>query len=237
MNATLMTASLYPSMSPMAAQGTAEWLRERCGKVTASRIADLVARTKTGWAAARINYLAELIAERLSGQPTEGYVSPAMKWGQDCEVEARRAYEFFTDQDVTEVGFVPHPMIVMSGASPDGLVGEDGLVEIKAPNTATHLEILATRTVPSRYVTQMMWQMACTDRQWCDFVSYDPRLPAHMRLFVQRVDRDERMIEDLEQAVREFLGELDVKVMSLELRYGATGALRPDHQEKYREPA
>jgi predicted phage-related endonuclease len=165
--------------------------------------------------------MAELIAERLSGEVAEGFTSTAMRWGQECEGEARRAYEFRFDRDVVETGFVPHPLIEMSGASPDGLIGDSGLLEIKAPNTATHLEILASRAVPSRYVTQMMWQMACTERSWCDLVSYDRRLPEPMRLFIQRVPRDDRMIEDLEVAVRDFLEELDARVMSLELLYPA----------------
>lgn len=209
------------------AQGTPEWFAARCGRVTASRVADLVARTKTGWGASRANYMAELVAERLTGQVAEGFTSPAMRWGQEWEAEARRAFEFRFDRDVVETGFVPHPLIEMSGASPDGLIGDTGLIEIKAPNTATHLEMLASRSVPGRYVSQMMWQMACTERSWCDFVSYDPRLPETMRLFVQRVPRDDRMIEDLEVAVRDFLEELDARVMGLELLYPGLGVVRP----------
>jgi putative phage-type endonuclease len=207
-------------------QGSPEWFAARCGKVTASRVADLVSRTKTGWGASRANYMAELIAERLTGQVAEGFTSTAMRWGQEWEAEARRAYEFRLDRDVVEIGFVPHPLIEMAGASPDGLIGESGLLEIKAPNTATHLEILASRSIPGRYVTQMMWQMACTERSWCDFVSYDPRLPEAMRLFVQRIARDDRMIEDLEVAVGEFLEELDARVMGLELLYPGSEVVR-----------
>jgi putative phage-type endonuclease len=201
-------------------QGSPEWLAIRCGKVTASRVADVIARTKTGWGASRANYMAELIAERLTGQPAQAFMNDAMRWGTEKEPEARTAYEFWHDVEVVQVGFVPHPSIAMSGASPDGLVGADGLVEIKAPNTATHLETLLSQTVPGKYVTQMQWQMACTGRAWCDFASFDPRLPTDMQLFVQRVERDDACIAKLEQDVTEFLAELDAKLAALNALYG-----------------
>ena len=188
-------------------QGTAEWLAARCGKVTASRVADVVARTKTGWSASRVNYAAELIAERLTGEPAPGFTSAAMQWGIDQEALAREAYIFLTGETVTETGFVRHPTIVQSGASPDGLVGSDGLVEIKCPNTATHIDTLIAQVVPQKYMTQMLWQMACTGRQWCDFVSFDPRLPDHLQLFVRRVERNEETIRMLEQEVICFIAE------------------------------
>lgn len=200
-------------------QGSAEWLAIRCGRVTASRVADIIAKTKTGYGASRANYMAELIAERLTGEPAEKFSSPAMKWGTETEPDARTAYEFRTDATVVQVAFVPHPTVPMTGASPDGLVGEDGLVEIKCPNTATHIDTLIGQTVPGKYVTQMFWQMACTGRQWCDFVSFDPRLPEHMRLFVKRVHRDDIRIAELETEVREFLAELDQKVDQLVALY------------------
>jgi putative phage-type endonuclease len=186
-------------------QGSAEWHALRCGKVTASRVADVVAKTKSGWGASRANYAAELIAERLTGVAAEGYTNAAMQWGTDQEPNARLAYEFVYDVTVEQVAFVVHPTIEDAGASPDGLVGEDGLVEIKCPNTATHIDTLISQTIPAKYVTQMMWQMACTGRKWCDFVSYDPRLPESMQLFVQRIARNDDMITDLEDAVRLFL--------------------------------
>jgi putative phage-type endonuclease len=201
-------------------QGSPEWHALRIGKVTASRVADVVAKTKTGWGASRANYMAELIAERLTGEPAERFSSTAMQWGTDMEPEARAAYEMWTDTAVEPVAFVLHPTVGDSGASPDGLVGTDGLVEIKCPNTATHLDTLLGQSVPGKYVTQMQWQMACTKRQWCDFVSYDPRLPEKMQLYVERLYRSDDQIQQLEIAVAAFLRELDDKVDALTARYG-----------------
>lgn len=196
-------------------QGTAEWHEVRLGKVTASRVADVIAKTKTGPAASRKNYEAQLIAERLTGEKTDSFTNPAMQWGNDTEAEARAAYSFHMDVDVEEVGFVVHPRIEDSGASPDGLVGDDGLVEIKCPNTATHIETLLSGKIPAKYRTQMMWQMACTERAWCDFVSFDPRLPERQRLFIQRVDRDAEVIEGLQAEVVAFLAEIGAKIEAL----------------------
>lgn len=203
----------------MIIQGTPEWHALRVGKVTASRVADVVAKTKTGWGASRANYMAELIAERLTGIPAPSFQNEAMRWGTECEPDARVAYEFRTDAGVDEVGFVDHPRIPMTGASPDGLIGTDGLLELKCPNTATHIDTLLGGVVPGKYVTQMHWQMACTERAWCDFASYDPRLPESMRLFVQRVARDDKLIGELEKNVTEFLAELAAKVAALTERY------------------
>lgn len=191
------------------------WFQARCGLVTASRVADVVAKTRSGWGASRGNYMAELIAERLTSQPAPSFTSAAMQWGVDKEPEARAAYEFFQDTPVAEVGFVRHPKIEESGASPDGFVGKDGLVEIKAPNTSTHIETLLGAEIPGKYITQMMWQMSCTGRQWCDFASYDPRMPADLALFVQRVPRDNKRITELEVLVMEFLTELAEKEAKL----------------------
>lgn len=205
-------------------QGSPEWHKLRLGKATASRIADAIAKTKTGWGASRTNYMAELIAERLTGVVVEGYTNAAMQWGIDTEAEARAAYEFRTDCEVMEAGFIGHPSIAMSGASPDGLVGTDGLVEFKCPNTATHIDTLLGKFVDGKYLTQMQWQMACTGRQWCDWVSYDPRLPEEMRLFVERVERDDKEIAILEDEVSLFLAEIDRKVAELVSRYGRRAA-------------
>ena len=206
-------------------QGSEAWLQLRVGKVTASRVAHVVAKTKSGVSASRATYMGELIAERLTGQPAEKFKSAPMQWGNDMEGEARAAYAFYTGWDVSEVGFVRHPKIAMSGASPDGLIGAPGLVEIKCPNTATHVETLLNGGVPSAYRTQMMWQMACTRREWCDFVSFDPRLPEHMRLFVRRIERDDKTIEDLEREVRLFLAELDETLASLNAKYPTTDSV------------
>jgi putative phage-type endonuclease len=208
----------------MIIQGTAEWLAARVGKVTASRVADLIAKTKTGWGASRANYAAELIAERLTGVSAPSFINDAMRHGTEQEPFARQAYSQRFDVDVYEVGFIDHPEIAMSGASPDGYVGSDGLLEVKCPNTATHLDTLLGSGVPAKYVTQMQWQMACTGRQWCDFVSFDPRLPEAMRLFVERVPRDTSMILDLESEVAAFIAEIDAKVARLRERYDMPAA-------------
>lgn len=201
-------------------QGSPEWHAIRVGKVTASRVADVVAKTKSGWGASRANYMAELIAERLTGEAADRFTNAAMNWGTEKEPDARAAYEFFRDASVAEIAFAEHPTIKMTGASPDGLVADDGMVEIKCPNTATHLETLLTQAVPAKYITQMQWQMACTGRKWCDFASYDPRLPESMSLFVKRVERDDKMIFDLEKDVSAFLAELDEKLSKLNSIYG-----------------
>lgn len=201
-------------------QGTEEWLAARCGRVTASRVADLMARTKTGWGASRANYAAELIAERLTGCPAAFFTNAAMAWGSEQEPFARAEYARRTGVEVVEVGFVSHPEIEMAGASPDGLVGDDGLVEIKAPLTATHLDTLQSQTVPGKYVTQIQWQLACTGREWCDFASYDPRLPPHLRLFVKRVPRDVSLILELETEVTAFIAEIEAKLVDLARLYG-----------------
>lgn len=205
-------------------QGSDEWFKVRLGKVTASRVADVIARTKSGPAASRANYAAQLVTERLTGVPTETFTNAAMQWGTDMEPEARSTYEFYQAVQVDQIGFVPHPDIGDAGASPDGLVGDDGLVEIKCPSTATHIETLLGRTVPAKYVTQMMWQMACTGRKWTDFVSYDPRMPESMRFFCVRVERDDETIHGLEKEVVAFLAEVRSTVDALRKQYEPTAA-------------
>lgn len=196
-------------------QGSPEWLRARLGKVTASRVADVIAKTKSGPSASRANYAAQIIAERLSGEPQEAFISGPMQWGINNEQNAKDAYSFFCNVEVEPASFVPHPTISESGASPDGYVGEDGLVEIKCPNTATHIDTLINQRVPSAYITQMQWQMACTGRTWCDFVSFDPRLPADMQVFVFRVNRDQAMIDTLEAEIVTFLAEVSEREATL----------------------
>lgn len=201
-------------------QRTDEWFQARLGKVTASCIAKVMAKLKSGQPSAdRTNYAAQLITERLTGCPTEGFTNAAMQWGTDTEPQARTAYEFMRGATVEEVGFIDHPAIVMSGASPDGLVGGDGLVEIKCPNTATHLSTLEGAPIDRKYLLQMQWQMACCERAWCDFASFDPRLPMAMQLHVQRVERDDALIAEIEAEVAAFLNELDARVADLRSRY------------------
>jgi putative phage-type endonuclease len=199
-------------------QRTPEWFAARVGKVTASRVADAVARTKTGWGAGRKNYEAELLVERLTGMSAPRFSNAAMQWGTDNEPLAIAAYEFYTDRDVIAVGFINHPRIAMSGASPDGEVN-DGLIEVKCPNTATHLETLLGGAIADHYIKQMQWQMACMDRNWCDFVSFDPRMPEEMRLHITRVNRDDALIASLEKDVEQFLVELAAKEIQLREKF------------------
>lgn len=202
-------------------QGSPEWLQARYGQATASRISEIMAKTPSGaWGSSRKNYAAELILARLTEKPIETYTSPAMQWGVDTEPLARAAYEFRFDVYVEEVGFIPHPHIELSGASPDGLVGEDGLVGFKCPETATHIATLLGAAIPKSYVYQNQWEMACTGRQWCDWVSFDPRMPENMKLFCERIERDEKLIKDLEKEVQRFLDEVAAKVYKLKQKYG-----------------
>jgi putative phage-type endonuclease len=196
-------------------QRTDEWFAARIGKVTASRVADVIAKTKSGYGAGRANYLADLVVERLTGQKAQGFSNAAMEWGTEQEPHARAAYSAKTGIMVEEVGFIDHPTVAMSGASPDGFA-EEGLIEVKCPNTNTMLEFILDGKPPQKYVTQMQWQMACTGRPWCDFVSFDPRLPERLQLLVVRVPRDDDYIAMLETEVKKFLAELDEKLNKLE---------------------
>lgn len=199
-------------------QRTDEWFATRLGKVTASKVSDVVAKTKSGYGASRATYMSQLLVERLTGTRTEFYSNAAMQWGTDTEPQARAAYEFITNNSVIEEGFIPHPTIEMSGASPDGLVNDDGMLEIKCPNTSTHVQTLLDEKIPKRYVDQMQWQMACAEREWCDFVSFDPRLPDGNDFFCTRLKRDDKRIADLESEVTDFLDELSTQIVKLNER-------------------
>lgn len=200
-------------------QRTDEWFAARLGKVTASKIADVMTKTKTGYGAGRANYVAQLVTERLTGTKADSFTNAAMQWGVDCEERARAAYEFTTGLTVVETGLVDHPTVAMSAASPDGLVGEVGLLEIKCPNSATHIATLQGGAIDRKYLLQMQWQMACTVREWCDFASYDPRLPLEMQLHVVRVPRDDALIAEIEAEVTAFLTEVQSTVADLQARY------------------
>lgn len=192
----------------MVEQGSPEWLAMRLGKLTASRMADVLATTKTGPSASRKNYLAQLVAERLTGLPAESFTNAAIQWGTDHEPLARAEYEMLRDVMVDQVDFVDHPTIAMCGASPDGLAGDDGLVEIKCPNTATHIDYLLSGKPPSKYMPQMALQMLCTNRDWCDFVSYDPRMPPQHRLFVVRYTPEPDYLDKVVAEAKAFLDEV-----------------------------
>lgn len=196
-------------------QGSPEWFAQRLGKVTASRIKDVMAKGKTGEAATRASYRAQLVAERLSGKVAEGFTTASMKWGTDCEPLARAAYEAETGNLVTEVAMIQHQAIKNAGASPDGMIGEDGLVEIKCPETKTHIDTILSDKAPAEYILQMQWQMACTGRKWVDFVSFDPRMPNEMQIFIKRVTRDEAKIAEIENEVEKFLAEIEQTIQKL----------------------
>lgn len=196
-------------------QRSEEWRQLKLGKVGASRVADIVARTKSGYSASRENYLTELLLERITGFPADRFQSDAMRYGTEMEPLARAAYSFDFDVEVEQIAFATHPSIEMAGASPDGLVGKLGLVEIKVPQPATHLDTLLSEKVPEKYIIQMNWQMCCTEREFCDFVSYNPSFPPAAKMFVKRIPRDDAMIADLEREVRAFLADLDKKLEEL----------------------
>lgn len=202
-------------------QGSDEWIAARVGKLGASMVADATARDRSGkgWGVTRAKLVARLAAERLTGRPTETYKSAAMERGNEVEPQARDFYEFVHGSTVERVGLVLHPVIEGAQASPDGLVGTDGLVEIKCPEMNTHLATLLGAPIDGGYIKQMQWQMACTGRAWCDFASFDPRWPPEMQLHVRRVERDPVMIAELEAHVREFLAEVERTVSLLSERY------------------
>ena len=204
-------------------QRTDEWHQQRLGKVTASRIADVLATIKTGEAASRAEYRIELVCERLTGKPTESYSNAHMERGIELEPFARAWYEVEYGVFVRQVSFVDHPFIELSGASPDGLVDDDGMLEIKCPMVKTHIKTMIDQKIPAKYIPQMQWQMACTGRQWNDFVSYCPELPQEMQLFVKRLERDNEYIAELETKVKEFLAEVSTTLTQLEgLNHGSS---------------
>jgi len=201
-------------------QGSEEWLAARVGKVTASRVHDIIATTRSGgFTSGRKNYMADLVIERLTGQPAPSYQSAAMQYGINMEPSARFAYALATGAEITEMGFIQHPTIAMAGCSPDGLVGDDGLVEIKCPNTATMIEVLLGGKTDPAYASQCHFQMSCTGRQWCDLVTFDNRLPEGMQMHIFRIHRDDKIIAKLDLEVEQFLIDLDATVDLLRKRY------------------
>ena len=188
-------------------QRSEEWFQARLGKVTASRVADVLAKIKSGESASRRNYKIQLVSERLTGEKQESYINQAMQDGIDREQFARDRYvqQF---GEVEEVGFVKHPTLE-AGASPDGMVGDDGIIEIKCPMGSTHTETLMTQDIPSKYIPQVQFQLLVTGRKWCDFVSYNPMFPEHLQVFVKRIEADPVYQKELESEVKQFLKEVD----------------------------
>lgn len=215
-------------------QGSAAWLEARCGRITASRIADVLAVLKKGGEGAdRRNYRIELVAERLSGRTEDHYVSPEMEWGTLLEDEARTAYEMETGEMVETVGLILHPTFDYAAASPDGLVGDKGGIEIKCPKTTTHIKWMLAGTVPEEHAAQCLWNMACAERDWWDFVSYDPRLPDGLRIFTVRMHRDEELVFAIQAGVCEFNEEVDALVTELRQRIKEVPAKPIDSRSEY----
>ena len=193
-------------------QHSVEWWDARRGKVTASRVADVMARTKKGWGADRKHYLAEKVSERLTGKNKDRKKVASLEQRLDLEPDARAAYEFYSDNVVDLVGFIEHPTIPNAGASPDGLVGLDGGLEIKCLDFESFLEVITADAIEREYILQMQFGMACTGRKWWDFVAYEPSMPEELRLYVKRVERDDQLIAEIERDVVEFLAEVELKV-------------------------
>lgn len=210
----------------MIEQGSEEWFAQRLGKATASKIQDIISKGRGGApSAGRRNYHAQLVLERLTGRREETYTSPEMQWGTDNEAGAASAYEFLEDVTAEMTGFVDHPTIPNAGASPDRLIGSVGLLEIKCPKSATHLEFLNGAPIPAKYITQMNWQLACMpEREWCDFVSFDPRMPQSMQLEIRRHVRNPVVISELEHEVQRFLMDVDDSVKMLRMKYETEAA-------------
>jgi YqaJ-like viral recombinase domain len=206
-------------------QGSPEWLMQRIGMATASRVHDVVkrlqrasgARQKGDYAQTHYDYLHELVIERLTGRAQDHGIGnlAAVEWGIENEPLARAAYEMATDTECTPIGFAIHPKIEWFGASPDSLAGDDGLIEIKCLASHNHLDIIMSGEIPDEHLPQMMAEMACSERQWADFVAYDPRYPKHLQLFIKRLHRDDALIAVMEAEVSSFLAEVAAKVAQL----------------------
>jgi putative phage-type endonuclease len=204
----------------LAEQRSADWFAARLGCATASAFKNVLAKLKTGKPAqARESYLIQLVTERLTGQPVPHFTTAAMQWGIDNEPAARIEYEFKTERTVEETGFIRHPSI-LAGASPDGLVGTDGAIEIKCPSSTTHVETLLGG-MPDEHMAQVQGQLWITGRAWCDFISFDPRMPKDLQLYVERVERNDIFIANLDAEVRAFLAEVDSTVDRLITRAAA----------------
>lgn len=201
----------------MIEQGTPEWHAARVGRVTASKIADVMAKGK---GVSRKNYMIQLVSERLSGEVQEGFTNSHMEHGTETEPQARAMYTLTTGHAVERAPFVEHPTL-HAGASPDSFVNDDGLLEIKCPKTTTHVDTLLGSSILGKYMKQMQFQMACTGRKWCDFVSFDPRLPDEMQLHIHRVEADPDMIKEIEDEVGCFLFEVDAMIRTLTKRCAA----------------
>jgi putative phage-type endonuclease len=197
-------------------QGTDAWFALRLGKVTASRVADILAKTKTGASASRQNYLIELALQRVTGTFEQSFTSQAMQDGVDREAQARVLYEVTTGEFVDQAPFIDHPTIQGFGASPDGLIQEKGMCEIKCRNNANHWEVIKTGEIPKKYWIQQQAQLSCSGREWNDYVGYNPNFPEKSQLFVKRVYRDGEFIMFMEAEIKQFLNEVETEVNLME---------------------
>lgn len=200
-------------------QRTAQWFQARLGKVTASNVYNVLSKTAKGTPKSKYeDYKIKLMTERLTGEISQSYPTPAMQWGIEHEEEALKEYAFIYDTEVTRCGFIQHPTINMAGASPDGLIGENGLIEVKCPQSPNHLRFFIDDNIKPEYHAQMQFQMACTERQWCDFISYDPRFAgdsSYLRMKIKRIYRDDKQIEQINQAVEAFLAEIEQEIQRI----------------------
>ena len=200
-------------------QGFAEWLQERIGRCTGSRVKDALAVRKDKQPAApRTNYLIAVVTERLKGDAVEHFVTQAMEWGIATEKYARAAYEIRTGNEVDRVGISAHATIDDFMASPDGFVGDDGVVEFKCPNSTTHVAWMIADAIPEEHRYQLLAELSCSGRQWVDFVSFDPRLPPRMEMFIKRLERTyevEVEISDMEEGVNLFLSDVQLCIAKL----------------------
>ena len=204
-----------PSQLAQLVQGTDAWKFARVGSVGASDAPKVVRKTKTGYSADRDTLMVAKMLERLTGQPVNIPQTFAMQQGMEREPIARMTYSIIKNRDVQEVGIVPHPTVKGSHASCDGYVGDKGLVEIKCPLPVAHMDTLDKGSIPSDHMTQMQWQMACTGRDWCDYVSFNPDFPLKLQMFVKRVPRDPERIRELEREIAKFVAELEAKLARL----------------------
>lgn len=202
----------------LAVQGTDEWKIEKLGHVSAGSVSDILAKGKGGESKMRESYKWRIVTERLTGQIQESFSNDAMLWGVETEEQARTTYELTYGVTVDQTGFVKHPTMQWVGASPDGMVGTDGLIEIKCPHTKTHLQTLEIAKAPAVYIPQMQMQMWTMNRSWCDFVSYDPRLPHNLQFFCIRVNRDQEYIDNMEKEVIRFLAEVESTIEAFKQR-------------------
>lgn len=200
-------------------QRTAQWFQARLGKVTASNVYNVISKTAKGTPTSKYDdYKIKLITERLTGQTSPYYETEDMRWGIEHEEDALKEYAFIYDTEITQCGFIQHPTIKMAGASPDGLIDKDGLIEIKCPRSTTHMRFFIDNEIKPEYLAQMQFQMACTERKWCDFISYDPRFTnkaSHLRMKVKRIYRDDKQIKEINQSVEAFLAEIEQEIQRI----------------------